>query len=219
MQGNSTDSHLLRFQKGQKYICYDVESESLALCGKNRPWQIAWCIFNNKEILETHEHHIWWDDLNVSPGAAQVTRFNFWDYKNSAEDSAAVLKKFEKFYLDPKLLLVAANSLQFDVYLINTWRNELGLPSDYSHMPRQIDIQAIQKMIYAGQKEVPVDPVERICAQYRHSNTRIRGQKTNVKHLCGLYSLPYSEEDAHSAKWDVETTAKIFQRQLYGIDI
>ena len=62
---------LLRFDKKQKYLVFDTETEGLNLI-TSRPWQVAWLIVEGGEILEKHDMFLDWPDLNVSEGAAEL---------------------------------------------------------------------------------------------------------------------------------------------------
>ena len=66
---------LLRFDKTQKYLIYDMETTGLNK-GFSLPWQVSWVTFTLKDMLEEHDHYIWWDNLKMSKGAAEKTRFD-----------------------------------------------------------------------------------------------------------------------------------------------
>lgn len=48
------DESLLRFDKKQKYLVFDTETEGLNLI-KSRPWQVAWLVVEGDRILEKHD--------------------------------------------------------------------------------------------------------------------------------------------------------------------
>ena len=213
------DDHLLRFKKQQKYQFWDHETENLALVGKNRPWQCSHVLATQNQILKETDDFPWWEDLDVSPGAAAITRFSYYDYKNKATDAKKCLDRFEKDLFDPEVINVFANGINFDTYTHNIWRNELGLPSDFSWQIRSICIQNIEKSIILGYKEWPRDPIERLAFQYRLSNFRKKGLKTNVKFLCEKYGIDYDAEKAHDGIVDCHYTRQIFFKQVWLVDI
>lgn len=213
------DDHLLRFKKKQKFLIFDLETENLALVGKNRPWQCSYILATQDQILEEHDDFPWWSDLDVSPGAAQVTRFNWFSYKEKSSDPKKCLKRFEKLLLDPEILSVQANGLNYDTYPHNIWRNELGLSPDFSWQLRTYCIQSIEKSIILGQKDWPTDPYERLALQFRLSNIRPKGYKVNVKALCAKYGIPYDAERAHDGLYDVKLTKNVFFKQIWLAEI
>ena len=77
------DDTLLRFNKNQKYIVFDTETEGLNLI-KSRPWQIAWLVVKGDQIQERHDKFIHWPNINVSEGAAKVTGFSEKKYYSKA---------------------------------------------------------------------------------------------------------------------------------------
>lgn len=206
--------HLLRFKPNQKYIIWDFETESLAL-SLTRPWQLSWLIYENGK--EYHEDHLlYWKDLNVSPDAARITRFDYNFWKEHAKDPAEILAKFNSYLYNPEYLIVGANLFGFDIYVLNTMRRILGLKSDFSYIDRILDVQCIQKGIYMGLKSIPEN---RTAWQYQMYHYVKKGVKTSVKHLCGLYDIPYDENRAHDAKYDNSLCLEIFKKQILTIEI
>ena len=208
-------SNLLRFNKKQKYIVFDTETESLALA-LARPFQLSWLVYEDHKISKNEDHMIYWKDLNVSADAARITRFDYNLWKEKAKNPLEVLELFESYLYNPEYLIIGANLFGYDVYVINTLRIMLGLKSDFSYLDRVLDIQCIQKGIYLGLKSVPEN---RTAWQYQMYHYVKRGVKTSVKHLCGLYEIPYDESMAHDAQMDNLYCLQIFQKQLMTIDI
>lgn len=207
--------NLLRFNRKQKYLVFDFETESLALA-LTRPWQLSWLVYENGKIIQNEDHLLYWKNLNMSADAARITRFNYNHWKEHAEDPLTVLNKFEKYLYDPDFLVLGANLFGFDIYVHNTMRKSLGLKSDFSYLDRVLDVQCIQKGIYLGLKSVPEN---RTAWQYQMYHYVKRGVKTSVKHLCGLYDIPYDENKAHDSKYDNGLCLEIFKKQILTIDI
>ena len=69
------NDQLLRFDKKQKYLVLDTETEGLNLI-KSKPYQVSWIIAQGDTILEKNNRYIWWEDLNMSEDAARITRFD-----------------------------------------------------------------------------------------------------------------------------------------------
>jgi DNA polymerase III epsilon subunit-like protein len=208
-------SNLLRFNKKQKYIVFDFETENLALC-LARPFQLSWVIYENNQITKKEDYMLYWKDLNVSADAARITRFDYNYWKEKAKDPKEVLGLFENYLYNPEYLILGANLFGYDVYVHNTLRRILGLKSDFSYIERVLDIQCIQKGIYMGLKTVPEN---RTAWQYQMYHYVKKGVKTSVKHLCGLYDVPYDENKAHDALQDNIYCLEIFKKQILTIDI
>jgi DNA polymerase III epsilon subunit-like protein len=208
-------SNLLRFNKKQKYIVFDTETESLALA-LARPWQLSWLVYENNKITKNENHLLYWKDLNVSADAARITRFDYNNWKEKAKDPKEVLEHFESYLYNPEYLIVGANLFGYDVYVINTLRRLLGLKSDFSYIDRVLDIQCIQKGIYMGLKTVPKNLT---AWQYQMYHYVKKGVKTSVKHLAALYDIPYDENRAHDAEYDNWLCIEIFKKQILTIEI
>jgi hypothetical protein len=138
------------------------------------------------------------------------------DWKEKAKDPKEVLEHFESYLYNPEYLIVGANLFGYDVYVINTLRRLLGLKSDFSYLDRVLDIQCIQKGIYMGLKTVPEN---RTAWQYQMYHYVKKGVKTSVKHLAGLYDIPYDENRAHDAEYDNWLCIEIFKKQIFTIEI
>ena len=83
------DETLLRFNKNQKYIVFDTETEGLNLI-TSRPWQVAWLVVKGDEIQEKHDEFIHWPNINVSEGAAKITGFSKKKYNAKCKDPKQV---------------------------------------------------------------------------------------------------------------------------------
>ena len=92
-------SNLLRYKYKQKYLCFDWETCNLSkLKENNRGWQLGILRYEGNKLIESREDWLWWPDLMdfMSAGAAAVTRFNYDEYKNRAQDPAPIMDYFEK---------------------------------------------------------------------------------------------------------------------------
>ena len=138
---------LLRFKHNQNYIVIDTETEGLNLTS-SKPWQASWVICRGNKIISKHDHFIRWDDISVSADAARITGFDKDHYYSKAEDPMLVLDKLSKYLYDPSFLIIGQNILGFDVYMLNVWRKQMGLASDYSYIDRIIDTKSISTAIF-----------------------------------------------------------------------
>lgn len=207
--------NLLRFDKQQKYIIFDTETEGLNLV-HSKPWQIAWIVAQGDNIIEKFDIYIKWNDLKVSDGAAKVTGFSNEYYKRNAIDAKEAFNKFSKYLYDPQYKLIGQNVLGFDVYMINIWRKLIGLKTDYSFIDRIIDTRCLAMAIA---KQIPVKKDDLISWQYRLLNHRDKSVKASQLALLKKYSIDFDEKKLHDALYDVEMTYKIFKKQLFEIEL
>lgn len=206
---------LLRFNREQKYVVWDCETEGLNLV-HSKPWQIAWSVCQGDKILEEFDFYIKWDDLNVSDGAAKVTGFSREIYERKAADPKIIFERFAKYLYDTQYKLVGQNVLGFDVYIINIWMKLIGLSPNYSYIDRILDTRCLAMAIA---KQIPVDKENLISWQYRLLNHRDKKVKASQLALLKKYDIEFNEKRLHDAKYDCEMTYRIFKKQLFEIEL
>ena len=209
------NDNLLRYNRNQKYIIFDTETEGLNLV-KSKPWQAAWIVAQGNKIIKKYDKLIYWDDLNVSKDAARITGFSQSYYEKNAEDPKKVWKEFSKYLYDDSYKIVGQNLLGFDVYMIDVWRKLIGEPLLQDYINRIIDTKAIATAIV---KESPVDEKDFIYWQYRWLNYRERGLKTSQLTLLKKYEIDFDPKRLHDALYDIEMNFEIFHKQLYDIEL
>ncbi len=214
-----SEENLLRFNKQKRFVFFDIESEDLRLLN-NRGWQLSYLVATQNEILEEHDEFLWWPDLNMSAGAAAITRFNHEDYKRKAKDPREILEKFDEYLYNEENIICGANIVNFDIYVLNTMRKAVGLKTCWDFVPRLLDVQCIEKAKTLGRKDIPQDPNKRAATMFELSNWHKRGVKTSVKHLATqVYDIPYDEDQAHNAEYDNRLVYQILKKQIYSINI
>ncbi len=209
------DESLLRFDKKQKYLVFDTETEGLNLI-RSRPWQVAWLVVEGGKILEKHDMFLDWPNLDVSAGAAKITGFTMKEYNKRKESPRKVWEKFSKNLYDKDTFIVGQNLLGFDVYMVNIWRELMKLEADYSYVERIIDTRALAVAIA---KEIPVDKDDFISWQYRLINHRERKLKTSQAFLLKKYNIDHDPKRLHDALYDIEMNFKVFRKQLFDLEI
>ena len=206
---------LLRFNKKQRYVVFDTETEGLNLV-TSRPWQVAWLLVEGNNIIEKNDFYIHWPNLNVSEGAARVTGFSKSDYLKKSTPPNVVWAKFAKDLYDENNLIVGQNLLGFDVYMVNVWRKLMGMQSDHSYIRRIIDTKSLAAAIA---KEIPVEKENFINWQYRLLNHKERGLRTSQATLLKKYNIDHDPKRLHDALYDIEMNFKIFKKQLFDLEI
>ncbi len=209
------DESLLRFDKNQKYLVFDTETEGLNLI-RSRPWQVAWLVVEGGKILEKHDMFLDWPNLDVSAGAAKITGFTMKEYNKRKESPRKVWEKFSKHLYDKDTFIVGQNLLGFDVYMVNIWRELMKLEADYSYVERIIDTRALAVAIA---KDIPVDKDDFISWQYRLINHRERKLKTSQAFLLKKYNIDHDPKRLHDALYDIEMNFKVFRKQLFDLEI
>jgi len=209
------NDNLLRYNKKQKYIVFDTETEGLNLI-KSKPWQAAWLVIEGDKIIKKYDKLIMWKDLNVSRDAARITGFDRKFYNRNAEDPFSVWKELSKYLYDEDYLIIGQNLLGFDVYMVDVWRKLIGEKLDQSYIERIIDTKCLAMAIA---KESPVDKDNFIYWQYRWLDYRQRGLKTSQLSLLKKYEIDFDKKRLHDALYDIEMNFKIFKKQLYDIEL
>lgn len=206
---------LLRFQKNQKYLIIDTETEGLNLVN-SRPWQCAWITTHGRNIIEKNDRFIKWDNLNVSEGAAKITGFSESEYERRAEDPLKVWNDLSKYLFDPEYIIIGQNILGFDVYMLNVWLKGMNKNSDYSYLPRVIDTKSLSTAIF---KNILPDKNNFLSWQYKLLNHKEKGLKTSQASMLKHYNIPHDPKKLHDALYDIEMTFQIFLKQIYDIEV
>ena len=206
---------LLRFDKKQRYVVFDTETEGLNLV-TSRPWQVAWLLVQGDKIIDKRDFFIHWPNLNVSEGAARVTGFSYNDYAKKSVPPNVVWEKFSEDLYDKNNLIVGQNLLGFDVYMVNVWRKLMGMDADYSYVDRIIDTKSLATAIA---KDMPVEKDNFINWQYRLLNHKERGLRTSQATLLKKSNIDHDPKRLHDALYDIEMNFKIFRKQLFDLEL
>lgn len=209
------DEDLLRYRHKQKYCLFDYETEGTNLY-LSKPWQLAWLLAEGKNITKVEDHYLWWENLNISEGAARATKFNYSVYKSKAVDPKPVLEKFEEILYDEDYIILYHNGLSFDAFIHNTYRRLMGKKPDYSFLKRCIDTHLLAKAIKLN---IPVDKDNFLPWMYKLQSFRQKGLKTNLTALGKEYEIEHDYENLHNARVDIDLNFKVFLKQIWQIEI
>jgi len=209
---------MLRFNKNQKYLCFDFETCHLNLLNiENKPWQLSYIVAKGNQIIKEVDNFIYWPNLKISKGAQEVTHFDERKYHSLASDPKDVLSAFEEYLYDPEYIIVGQNLLGFDVYIHNIFRKLINKRTDFSYINRIIDTNCIAKAI--KKNLIPPKNSDFIIWQYKLNNFREKGLKTSIKAQLKDYKIDFDENMLHNSMYDVQMNFQIFQKQIWQIDI
>ena len=207
----------IRDNSNQVFMLADTETENLALIGKNRPWQIAYIVYQNNKIIDEKERFIRWDDLDISDEAAKITRFDWAEYKRKWENPKIVLDDFEKYLMDKSIVKLFHNSHNFDIYIIKNWRESLNLKNDYSYLDDAIDTNALARAIKKGIKKI--DRKNWKTVMFRFANYVEKGLKTNLKVLGKEFGIQVDYDNLHRGGNDIKLNILVWEKLKQQIEI
>ena len=211
------DGHLIRFDEDKTFVFIDCETENLCLNSfNNLPWQIAMIKAKGGQILDSKDYYVGWNrDINVSPEAARITRFNPVDYDKRKIKFEEIFPTIED-WLDNADYIVGHNILGFDIYLIKDFYNYVG--KDYRHlMSKIIDTNCIARGI---KFELPYRTSENFLEyQYKLVHERRKGIKTNLTALGREFQIEHDYDRLHDALVDLELNLKVWNQLKYQLEM
>ena len=208
----------LRFIRDQKYMVFDFETCNLNLASSsNKPWQLAYQIYKGRNLLESKDYYIKWDDLSLSDGAKQVTGFNEEKYNSIAISPKEVIASFESHLYDKECIVLGHNILGFDIYIHNIFRKLLGCSSDYSYLNRSIDTLCLAKAIDSS---IEISKSEDFSSwQFKLNSLRVKGVRLNLGACCKKYQVDFDPSKLHDALYDIKKNFEVFQKMIWEIDV
>jgi len=127
------------------------------------------------------------------------------------------LDHFEKYLYDEDIIPLGHNILGFDVYIHNTHRKLLNLPSDYSYIGRSIDTVCLAKAIKKDIKRNKNS--DSLSWLYKLLNHREKGLKTNLQQCCRDYDIDFDPKKLHDAMYDINKNMEVFQKMLWEVEV
>lgn len=204
-----------KLKYNSRIVTFDLETEGLNLI-TTRPWQNAWIIKEGKKVIDEREQWIYWPDLQVSKGAAAITRFNHDYYLSKAQDSREMAAEFADVLYDSRNWLCFHNGIGFDLPVTQTWLKLMGLWRGWQDIPkRSLDTLLLARMFHKG-----IKPQNLLGDQMKELGKPARGQpKANLGALCAEFDIEYDKGRAHDALYDVHRTADIFGQLSKKLDL
>jgi DNA polymerase III epsilon subunit-like protein len=216
----SIGENLLRFKKNQEFACFDLETESLNGVF-SRPWQLGMVTFTQDKDLRETNRYIWWPDLKVSKRAAEVTRFNYQDYKNKAEDPKKVLEELEDTIYSKNHKVLNQNLLGFDCQVIAAWRRALGMEPYYDFIYEDFKVYDTLALSRATKKGVAPDTSSSIAFlswQYKLLSLREK-LKCSLGAVSKEMGLVFDPNTLHDALFDVRLCKEVFKKQIWTMEL
>ncbi len=210
--------NLLRYNKDQEYLFFDGETTSLNL-NNTVPWQWAWIIVRNGEILSTHDNYVWWDDLKVGAGAAAVTGFDYEFYKSRARPQKEVLEEFNSVLYNERYIPIGHNILRFDSMVHATWCRINGLKPDFSWQFQAIDTNCIAKAKKLDIKPDMTSPQDFLAWQIRMGGIIKKGLKTNLVQMGKDYKIDFDYAGAHNGVNDIKLNSLVWDKLKWDVEV
>ena len=201
-----------------KVICWlDFETENLALnkCS-NHPWQCAAILARNGKVLDSFDLLIKWPfKLNVSEGAAIITRFDNGNVEKFGVSPQEVHARLVEF-MNRADYIAGHNILGFDAYMLQSLCETLGEPV-YNFVPKALDTACIAKGI---KYEVFPEKSENFLSyQYKmYHYPRKRSIKYNLSALGKEFNIDHDYDNLHNAIVDLQLNMKVYDKLSYMID-
>lgn len=208
---------LLRYNKSQKYILYDYETENVNLLTNNKPWQVGWVEGVGDKIVDVVNEHIDWPDLDISEDAARITKFDRAKYDRLKKPARPILDRLQSYLDDPEYIILTHNGIGFDIYLHQLYRKKLGLPVDYKFLSRFLDTNSLSKAYKLGVKTINRKNGYAECLKY--TNYIQKGLKTSLSTMAKELGVDYNESDLHDAEKDVIINWAVWNKLIWVIEI
>ncbi len=206
--------NLIRYKKDLKVVFADAEAENLHTVTA-KPWQFAFSVYHGDELIEEQNLFPWWDNLDVSPKAAQITRFNYHDYKSRACDNKEAWAKWSRYRDDNSYVKVFHNGLHYDSMINASWARGIGVEPTYEWLLDVIDTNCTVK---ARKKGIVPDLSSRIAFlafQFRMSDLVEKGLKSNLTAVGKEHGINVDYETLHDGMNDVHLLEAIFHKEKY----
>lgn len=202
--------------ENRKYIVIDCETESLNLIF-SRPWSISWIVVDNKNIIEEYDKYLWWKDLQMSEGAARVTRFNYSNYKNKAEPPERVWDLLKNYLFSENYLIVGQNFIPFDLYQLRNVQLAIGQTTNFGYLNRVYDTLALAK---AYKKQIKFNQNDNLLIwQFKMLSIIEKGLKCSLGMLCKDFKIDYDANLAHSSLYDILKTKEVFEKLIWQVGV
>ena len=211
------NGELLRYKK-HKRIVFDTETCHLNLYPKhNFPWSLAYAIVEDEKVVKESESYIWKEDLKISKEAAQITRFNFNEYKVKARPANEVYEEFAKYYYDPEYLIVGTNTY-FDWHMVRCLEDYLGIKNNTDLNDRIYCTHALFKGLKLNLTP-PKNKEDFVLFQFNLLNFVRKGLKSGIKASAEHFGIYYDPMVHHNALADVKYSNQIFNQLLWKMEI
>ena len=210
--------NLLRFKNKQKYMVFDFETCNLNLTSTdNKPWQLAFNIYEGPNLIESKDYYILWDNLKMSDGAKKVTGFSYSTYKKRAEPADKTLDHLEEYLYNDDYIKLGHNILGFDIYIHNIYRKLLGRKTDYSYLNRSLDTLCLAKAIA---KDIQLNDGDNLLSwQFKLNSIHQRGLRLSLGACCKTYEVDLDPSKLHNALYDIQKNYEVFKKLIWKIEI
>jgi len=202
----------------QKICYFDCETQGLNLLTDNKLWELGWIVVQNNKILEQHSYYLRWENFYLAPYLVNKLHFDREKYEKEAKDPKEVLDIFEKYLYSNEYIISGFNILNFDVYIVNQLQKLCGKKTNYSYIPRVLDIHALYKMYLL---DIPYNKKEDnlLALQYKVLSILKKGVKTGIDAAAKNLQLSAPDEFRHTAIFDCLITNEIWNKIKYKLNL
>lgn len=226
--GYASDDTQITFGQGEpiysrenfRAICFDFETEDLNLAF-TKPWQLAYVVFDKRNIVSSVDALLDWKDLNVSEGAAKVTRFNESEFKRSPKlkDPRKVMMDFNT-EVERADFVVGHNVLGFDLTVYRRTCKRLGL-KPVAIETKLIDTFPLFKGFKLGTPYHRKEPLLSYLMRF-YSFLPAEAKKRGFATLAALtkyFGIDTEDARLHDALYDVQLNVKGFRALMYELKL
>lgn len=207
----------LSYNYDQIFLVWDMETANLSLI-EARPWELAFCLIKNNKTIYEYQAYIWNENLNMSAGAAAVTRFDYDYYKNKAQPAEKVHRELKKYINDPTILLCGHNIIGFDWPVYKAWAKSIGKWEGWKdYMERSLDTLLLSRIYNDNRKP---DCENLFSSQLKEIGKPARGaKKANLSAMCKILGIEVDQTKTHGALYDIGINAKVLNQLIYKLEL
>lgn len=181
-----------------------------------KAWQFAGIPFNLSSDFGLINLYVKWPDLNMSKGAAEVTRFDKSIWEKNGVDPKEALDIIDKEFEEADWV-VGHNPLGFDIPVYRSWCRMLGRKPLPIHF-KTIDTLACGKGIKLDFLYKKGDNFLSYQMKMLNEHVKKRGFAT-LSALCKDYGIPFDQNRLHDAGYDISINVELFRKMIFKIDI
>jgi DNA polymerase III epsilon subunit-like protein len=182
----------------------------------NRAWQVACIQSKAGKIEEIDDIHLKWDThLKISKGAAEITKFNPYEFDKKAINAEDGFKRMDEIFKNSDYI-VGHNLIGFDIYLVKGMYEYFGKDWKWI-LPKIIDTNCIIRGIKMGILYKKGEDFTHY--QYKIYNTRVKGIKSSLGLTAKEFGINFDPNALHNAVEDLKVNLEVWNKLKWQIEI